>query len=69
MWHGPGDHLWFGAAVCDSGDLALLYESWWKSRRSVIYTISPDNREAEKQVLFDRSVEVTGWRFRFTCME
>eukprot|EP00775_Hariotina_reticulata_P003220 gene3220-3497_t len=45
-----------GVSWCD-GDLALLYESWWTTRRSVIYTISPDNREAEKQVLFDRSYE------------
>lgn len=38
-----------------AGDLALLYESWWKTRRSIIWTIAPDRREEEKKVLFDRS--------------
>jgi hypothetical protein len=37
-----------------AGDLALLYESWWKTRRSIIWTIAPDRREQEKKVLFDR---------------
>jgi hypothetical protein len=36
------------------GDLALLYESWWKTRRSVVYTMAPDRREEGKTVLFDR---------------
>jgi hypothetical protein len=40
------------------GDLALLYESWWKTRRSVVYTMSPDRREESKTVLFDRWVQV-----------
>jgi hypothetical protein len=38
------------------GDLALLYESWWKTRRSIIWTIAPDRREEEKKILFDRCV-------------
>lgn len=37
-----------------TGDLALLYESWWKTRRSIIWTIAPDRRGEEKKVLFDR---------------
>jgi ABC-type cobalamin transport system permease subunit len=37
-----------------AGDLALLYESWWKTRRSIIWTIAPDRREQEKKLLFDR---------------
>lgn len=45
-----------GVSWCD-GDLALLYESWWKTRRSIIWTIAPDRREEEKKVLFDRSYE------------
>jgi hypothetical protein len=40
--------------AASAGDLALLYESWWKTRRSIIWTISPDRREEEKKVLFDR---------------
>jgi hypothetical protein len=39
---------------CCTGDLALLYESWWKTRRSIIWTIAPDRRGEEKKVLFDR---------------
>jgi hypothetical protein len=39
---------------CYAGDLALLYESWWKTRRSIIWTIAPDRRGEEKKVLFDR---------------
>jgi hypothetical protein len=35
-------------------DLALLYESWWKTRRSVVYTLAPGRREEGKAVLFDR---------------
>eukprot|EP00878_Enallax_costatus_P006199 GHUV01006499.1.p1 GENE.GHUV01006499.1~~GHUV01006499.1.p1 ORF type:complete len:627 (+),score=153.93 GHUV01006499.1:1175-3055(+) len=45
-----------GVSWCD-GDLALLYESWWKTRRSVVYTIAPDRRQEDKKVLFDRSYE------------
>jgi hypothetical protein len=35
-------------------DLALVYESWWKTRRSVIHTISPGRPEEGMKVLFDR---------------
>jgi hypothetical protein len=46
-------HVVLWPCVC-TGDLALLYESWWKTRRSIIWTIAPDRRGEEKQVLFDR---------------
>lgn len=36
---------------------AQLYESEWKSRRSIVSTFSPGNREATPQVLFDRNYE------------
>ena len=36
---------------------ARRYESWWKSRRSVIWTFSPDAPERGKEVLFDRNYE------------
>jgi len=45
-----------GVSWCD-GDLALLYESWWKTRRSVVWTLVPDKRDEAKEVLFDRSYE------------
>lgn len=45
-----------GVSWCDD-DLALLYESWWKTRRSVVYTMAPGRREEGKAVLFDRSFE------------
>ncbi|KAF8067166.1 hypothetical protein HT031_002213 [Scenedesmus sp. PABB004] len=45
-----------GVSWCD-GDLALLYESWWKTRRSVVWTFAPDRRGEPKAVLFDRSFE------------
>ncbi|GAX75674.1 hypothetical protein CEUSTIGMA_g3117.t1 [Chlamydomonas eustigma] len=38
-------------------DLALVYESWWKTRRSVIHTMSPTSPEKGMQVLFDRNYE------------
>ncbi len=42
-----------GVAWCDD-DLALVYESWWKTRRSVIHTVSPGRPEEGMKVLFDR---------------
>eukprot|EP00798_Chlamydomonas_sp_ICE-L_P008109 gene8109-1355_t len=45
-----------GVAWCDD-DLALLYESWWKTRRSVITMIKPSDPEAKPEVLFDRNYE------------
>lgn len=35
-------------------DLALIYESEWKSRRSVVSTFAPGKPEQGLQVLFDR---------------
>ena len=49
--------LRFGGISWCNGELALLYESWWKTRRSVIWTFAPDSPEAGKQVLFDRNYE------------
>ncbi|KIY94927.1 hypothetical protein MNEG_13035 [Monoraphidium neglectum] len=45
-----------GVAWCD-GDLALLYESKWATRRSRIWTISPARRDQAPALLFDRSYE------------
>lgn len=37
-----------------NNDLALIYESEWKSRRSVVSTFAPSKPEQGLQVLFDR---------------
>lgn len=44
-----------GGVAWGDDDLALLYESWWDTRRSVVYTFPPSRPEEEKKVLFDRS--------------
>lgn len=43
-----------GGVQWGDGDLALLYESWWDTRRSVVWTFAPNNPQEEKKVLFDR---------------
>ncbi|PNW80332.1 hypothetical protein CHLRE_07g313122v5 [Chlamydomonas reinhardtii] len=45
-----------GVAWCD-GDLAILFESWYKSRRSVWWRFAPDRPEQPKEVVFDRNYE------------
>lgn len=45
-----------GVAWCDGG-LALLFESWYKSRRSVWWRFAPDRPQEPKQVVFDRNYE------------
>jgi len=54
------------ATACRSGgvfwgndDLALIYESEWKSRRSVVSTFAPGKPEQGLQVLFDRYLSIT----------
>ena len=43
-----------GGVSWGDDDLALLYESWWDTRRSVVYTFAPSRPQEEKKVLFDR---------------
>lgn len=43
-----------GGLSWSNGDLALLYESWHDTRRSVVWTLAPDRRDQGKEVLFDR---------------
>jgi dipeptidyl aminopeptidase/acylaminoacyl peptidase len=38
-------------------DLALLTESWWKTRKTRTWRIMPSNPSAKPQILFDRSSE------------
>lgn len=39
------------------GDLALVTEAWWQTRRMRVWIIQPDHPDAEAQLLFDRSWE------------
>ncbi|HET7707314.1 MAG TPA: prolyl oligopeptidase family serine peptidase [Thermoanaerobaculia bacterium] len=38
-------------------DLALLQEAWWKTRRTRIWRLRPGSRDAQPQLIFDRSFE------------
>lgn len=40
-----------------SGELALLSESWWKTRRTKTWLIAPDNAGADPRLLFDRDAQ------------
>lgn len=41
-------------------DLALVYESWYKTRRSVCWAVSPGAPDKGAQLMFDRNYEVSG---------
>ena len=43
-----------GGIAWGNDDLALLYESWWKTRRSKVWSLRPGNPSEEKRILFDR---------------
>ncbi|KAI4372022.1 hypothetical protein MLD38_010309 [Melastoma candidum] len=45
-----------GVAWCDDS-LALVYESWYKTRRTRTWVISPGSRDTSPRILFDRSYE------------
>ncbi len=45
-----------GVSFCDD-DLAILNESWWKTRRLITHVIAPDHPDRPSKVLFDRSYE------------
>ncbi|GIL61918.1 hypothetical protein Vafri_16294, partial [Volvox africanus] len=45
-----------GVAWCD-GDLAILFESWHKTRRSVWWRFAPDQPHQPKTAIFDRNYE------------
>jgi len=46
-----------GGMAWGDGELALVYESWWKTRRSVVHMVAPDHPERGMTVLFDRDYE------------
>lgn len=43
--------------MCSSHTWLQLYESEWKTRRSVIWTIAPGKQEHAPSILFDRNYE------------
>lgn len=45
-----------GISWCDES-LALVYESWYKTRRTRTWVISPGCKDASPRILFDRSYE------------
>ncbi|KAK3415391.1 hypothetical protein EUGRSUZ_H01014 [Eucalyptus grandis] len=45
-----------GVSWCDDS-LALVYESWYKTRRTRTWVISPESKETYPRILFDRSSE------------
>lgn len=45
-----------GISWCDDS-FALVYESWYKTRRTRTWVISPDIKNVEPRILFDRSSE------------
>ncbi len=49
--------LRFAGLSWGSGDLALVFERWWKTRRIRTWRVKPDVPEAKPAVLFDRSWE------------
>lgn len=49
-------HLYRGISWCDDS-LALVYESWYKTRRTRSWVISPGSKDVSPRILFDRSSE------------
>ncbi|KAK3243801.1 hypothetical protein CYMTET_46564 [Cymbomonas tetramitiformis] len=49
-----------GGVQWGDGELALLYESWYKTRRSLVHRFSPDHPERPRRVVFDRDYERAG---------
>lgn len=50
--------LRFGGVQWGDDRLALVYESWYKTRRSVIRRFAPGDATSAPQILFDRYYEV-----------
>ena len=45
-----------GTSWCDES-LALVYESWFKTRKIRTWVLSPDKKDVRPHILFDRSSE------------
>ncbi|XP_043722429.1 probable glutamyl endopeptidase, chloroplastic isoform X3 [Telopea speciosissima] len=50
------DLRYSGISWCDDS-LALVYESWYKTRRTRTWVISPESKDINPRILFDRSSE------------
>ncbi|KAL5217851.1 hypothetical protein ABZP36_018535 [Zizania latifolia] len=50
------DLRYAGTSWCD-GSLALVYESWYKTRKTRTWVVSPDKKDVSPRILFDRSSE------------
>ncbi len=49
--------LRFGGVTWGTGELALVREWWWKTRRERVSRVAPDDPEAPAKLLVDRSFE------------
>jgi len=49
--------LRYGGITWGDDDLALVYESWWSTRKRRVYTVDPSRPGREPGVLFDLSYE------------
>lgn len=52
----PVFHIYRGISWCDES-LALVYESWYKTRRIRTWVVSPGSENVTPRILFDRSSE------------
>ncbi|TVU47312.1 hypothetical protein EJB05_06907, partial [Eragrostis curvula] len=50
------DLRYAGTSWCDES-LALVYESWYKTRKTRTWVVSPDKKDISPRILFDRSSE------------
>ncbi|CAN6289673.1 unnamed protein product [Urochloa humidicola] len=50
------DLRYAGTSWCDES-LALVYESWYKTRKTRTWVLSPDKKDVSPRILFDRSSE------------
>jgi dipeptidyl aminopeptidase/acylaminoacyl peptidase len=50
------DLRYAGTSWCDES-LALVYESWYKTRKTRTWVLSPDEKDVSPRILFDRSSE------------
>lgn len=54
---GPKCTLRFDWINWGNSSTALLYEYWWKTRKSIVSSFEPDRLQAEKKVLFELNTE------------
>eukprot|EP00955_Chlamydomonas_euryale_P013599 146334-Chlamydomonas_euryale.AAC.6 len=57
-----GTDLRCGGVAWGDDELALVYESWWKTRRSVVSRVAPARPGDGLSVIWDRNYEVRPFR-------